>query len=186
MIELRNNILKAIVKSFGYRGIQRVQSLLASFKTLQIFIVLFALTLSVVFSGIATSHAASPGWNNGKIKWMSFTKGMKEAQKTGKPMLVVFEAKWCKICKQYRRQFYKKSVVAMSKNLVMVMVNIEKNRGLQKKYSPDGGYIPRTMAFSPKGYLNEGLTASHPDFKYFIEPKSAAELLNFMKRTAAQ
>ncbi len=174
--------MKAIVPG----GIQRVQQPTVSIKTLQIFCVLFALTLLVVISGTVTSHAASPGWNNGKIKWMSFAKGVKEAQKTGKPMLVVFEAKWCKICKQYRRQFYKKSVVAMSKNLVMVMVNIEKNRGLQKKYSPDGGYIPRTMAFSPNGYLNEGLIASHPDFKYFIEPKSAHELVNFMKRTAAQ
>jgi len=163
-----------------------VKQPLVSFKTLQSYIILFALTLPLVIGGAANSHAASPGWNNGKIKWMSFARGVKEAQKTGKPMLVVFEAKWCKVCKQYKRQFYKKSIVAMSKKIVMVMVNIEKNRGLQKKYSPDGGYIPRTMAFSSKGYLNEGLTASHPDFKYFIEPKSAPELLNFMKRTASQ
>ncbi len=167
-------------------GIKKVKQKIVSLKTFQSFIILTAFTFSFIIGGMTNSHAASPGWNNGKIKWMSFARGQKEAKRTGKPMLVVFEAKWCKMCKQYRRQFYKKSVVAMSKNLVMVMVNIEKNRGLQKKYSPDGGYIPRTMAFSPNGYLNEGLTASHPDFKYFIEPKSAAELLNFMKRTAAQ
>ncbi len=144
------------------------------------------LIVSVLIGMTINGQAASPGWNNGKIKWMSFARGLKEAKRTGKPMLVVFEAKWCKMCKQYKRQFYKKSVVAMSKKLVMVMVNIEKHRGLQKKYSPDGGYIPRTMAFSSNGYLNEGLTASHPDYKYYIEPKSTAELLNFMKRTAAQ
>lgn len=144
------------------------------------------LAFSILSGMTINSHAVSPGWNNGKIKWMSFARGLKEAKRTGKPMFVVFEAKWCKMCKQYRRQFYKKSVVAMSRKLTMVMVNIEKHRGLQKKYSPDGGYIPRTMAFSFNGYLNEGLTASHPEFKFFIEPKSAAELLNFMKRTAAQ
>lgn len=144
------------------------------------------LIVTMMVSGSSSLQAASPGWNNGKIKWMSFARGLKEAKRTGKPMFVVFEAKWCKMCKQYRRSFYKKSVVAMSKKLTMVMVNIEKNRGLQKKYSPDGGYIPRTMAFSSSGYLNEGLTASHPEFKYFIEPKSVTELLNFMKRTAAQ
>lgn len=144
------------------------------------------LIVTMMVSGSSFLQAASPGWNNGKIKWMSFARGLKEAKRTGKPMFVVFEVKWCKMCKQYRRSFYKKSVVAMSKKLTMVMVNIEKHRGLQKKYSPDGGYIPRTMAFSSDGYLNEGLTASHPEFKYFIEPKSVTELLNFMKRTAAQ
>ena len=145
-----------------------------------------SLVLTLVASYSATANAVSPGWNNGKIKWMSFAKGLKSAKKTGKPIFVVFEAKWCKMCKQYKRSFYKKSVVAMSKKLTMVMVNIEKHRGLQKKYSPDGGYIPRTMAFSSNGYLNEGITASHPDFLYYIEPSSTAELLNFMKRTAAQ
>ena len=146
----------------------------------------FSLVLALFIGHSTTANAVSPGWNNGKIKWMSFARGLKSAKKTGKPMFVVFEAKWCKVCKQYKRSFYKKSVVAMSKKLTMVMVNIEKHRGLQKKYSPDGGYIPRTMAFSSNGYLIEGITASHPDFLYYIEPSSTAELLNFMKRTAAQ
>lgn len=129
-------------------------------------------------------NAASPGWNNGKIKWMSFQKGMQKAKATGKPALVVFEAKWCKICKQYRKLFYNKQVVAMSKNMVMVMVNIEKNRELQKQYSIDGGYIPRTMAFSPKGYHDQGLTGTDHEFKYYINPHSASDLLRFMKKTA--
>lgn len=162
---------------------------LANILKLKHFFLLLASVFLIQMVGIATQsqlHAASPGWNNGKIKWMSFTKGISKAKKTGKPMLVIFEAKWCKMCKQYKRQFYKKSVVAMSKKLVMVMVNIEKNRGLQKQYSPDGGYIPRTMGFSSKGYLNESITGPDPQFKYFLEPKSSHELLTFMKRVAAQ
>lgn len=146
-----------------------------------------ALIFTLIFMFTINSNglnAASPGWNNGKIKWMSFQKGMQKAKATGKPALVVFEAKWCKICKQYRKLFYNKQVVAMSKNMVMVMVNIEKNRELQKQYSIDGGYIPRTMAFSPKGYHDQGLTGTDHEFKYYINPHSASDLLRFMKKTA--
>lgn len=132
--------------------------------------------------GPAKLHAASPGWNNGQIKWMSFAKGMQKAQKTGRPALVVFEARWCKVCKTYRKLFFKESVVAMSKKMVMIMVNIEKNRVLQKRYSPDGGYIPRTMAFSPAGYHYSEIISGDGKFKYFASTRNPADLLNMMRQ----
>lgn len=143
---------------------------------------LLLLTLILLSMGPAKLHAASPGWNNGQIKWVSFAKGMKKAKKTGRPALVVFEARWCKVCKTYKKLFYKKSVVAMSKKMVMIMVNIEKNRALQKRYSPDGGYIPRTMAFSPAGYHYSEIISRDGRFKYFASTRNPADLLNMMQQ----
>ncbi len=147
----------------------------------QIFKVCLCLLLLSVWGG-PSAHA----WNGKRIKWHSYSSGLKKAQKTGKPILMVFEAKWCKICRHYKKVFYKPQVVRLAKKMVMIKVNIAKNRKLQAKYSIDGGYIPRTMAFSPQGYHYDGLTGSHPHYKYFLNHRHAGDLINMMKGALAK
>lgn len=134
---------------------------------------------------IVTTHQAH-AWNTGKINWMSYKSGMQAAQKTGKPIIMVFEAKWCKICKTYKKVFYNKQVVKLSKQVVMIRVNIERNRKLQQQHSVDGGYIPRTMAFSPQGYHYDDINGSNPEYKYFLHHKRAGDLIRMMKRALAR
>lgn len=129
---------------------------------------------------------SAQAWNGKRIKWHSYSSGLKKAQKTGKPILMVFEAKWCKVCRHYRKVFYKQQVVKLAKKMVMIKIDISKNRKLQAKYSIDGGYIPRTMAFSSQGYHYEGIVGSHDQYKYFLNPRHAGDLIQMMKRAVAR
>jgi len=130
--------------------------------------------------------APAKAWNHKKIKWYGYTAGLQAAQKSNKPILMVFEAKWCKVCKHYKKVFYNRQVVRLANQMVMIKIDIQKNRKLQQKYSVDGGYIPRTMAFSPKGYHYANLTGSDKEFKYFLNSRSAGDLTRMMKRALAR
>jgi len=136
----------------------------------------------IMWGGVFPAKA----WNQKRIKWHSYSSGLQTAQKTGRPILMVFEAKWCKVCKQYKKVFYNKKVVRLSKKMVMIKIDIQNNRKLQQKYSVDGGYIPRTMAFSPEGYHYANLTGSDKEFKYFLNSRYAGDLIRVMKRAVAR
>ena len=145
---------------------------------------LLCLTLSLAF--LITAIAPAQAWNSRQIHWQSYKAGMTSAKKTGKPVLLVFEAKWCKVCKTYKKLFYNKKVVHLARKMVMIKINISKNRGLQKQYSIDGGYIPRTMALSPKGYHYSDLKGGDPENKYFLNDRHPGELLKMMRRAIAR
>ena len=140
------------------------------------------LTLSLLL-GLITPASA---WNGRQIKWMSYNKGLVKAHKTGKPILMVFEAPWCKVCKTYKKLFYNKKVVRLARQMVMIKININKRRDLQKQYSIDGGYIPRTLALSPKGYHYADIVGGDPANKYFLDDRRPRELLNMMRRAIAR
>ena len=132
--------------------------------------------------GSPSAHA----WNAKRIKWYNYSSGLKQAQKTGKPILMVFEAKWCKICRRYKKVFYNGKVVKLAKKMVMIKIDISKNRKLQAQYSIDGGYIPRTMAFSSQGYHYAGLTGRDKEYKYFLNHRHAGDLIRMMKGALAK
>lgn len=134
-----------------------------------------------LFSGYITTAKA---WNHRQIKWYSYKAGLKAAQKQNKSVLIVFEARWCKICRRYEKLFYHKAVVKSAKRLVMIKVDIERNRALQKKYAIDGGYIPRTMILAADGYIHRDITGAHPQYKYFLNATNPSELLTVMQRAA--
>ena len=141
--------------------------------------------LCLLLLTVWTSSSAQ-AWNAKRIKWHSYSSGLKKAQKTGKPILMVFEARWCKICKHYKKMFYKPQVVRLAKKMVMIKIDISKNRKLQAQYSVDGGYIPRTMAFSSQGYHYDGLTGSHPQYKYFLNHRHPGDLVAMMQGALAR
>ena len=146
---------------------------------------IFKVSLCLLLLSVWGAPSAQ-AWNAKRIKWHSYSSGLKKAQKTGKPILMVFEAKWCKVCRKYRKVFYNAKVVKLARKMVMVKIDISKNRKLQAKYSIDGGYIPRTMAFSFQGYHYEGLIGSHEQYKYFLNPRHAGDLIHMMKRAVAR
>ena len=78
--------------------------------------------------------------NAQEIDWLDdLGKAKKIAQKSGKPILLDFTAKWCAPCKAMDREFWSKpEVVELSKDFVCVKIDYDKNFDLRRKYSVRG------------------------------------------------
>src|SRR2546427_12249618 len=77
-------------------------------------------------------------WNDGKIKWMSYEDGLKEAQKTHRPVCLIFYTSWCPHCANYSKVFSNEDVVAKAKSFVMIRLDKDKNTALSTQYKPAG------------------------------------------------
>jgi thioredoxin-related protein len=65
--------------------------------------------------------------SDGAIKWMSYTDGVNESKKTGKPVMIDFYTTWCKYCKLLDDTTYKDPgiVQTVSGSFIAVKVNAE-------------------------------------------------------------
>ena len=78
----------------------------------------------LLLSGIAeTAHAGEKS----KLQWFSFEKGMAEAKKTNKKLLVDVYTDWCGWCKRMDAETYANSVVSgyLGEKYVVVKLNAE-------------------------------------------------------------
>ncbi len=69
---------------------------------------LCAFSLLLVVSS-TSAHAGTPNhaedWNGAEINWRDARSGIYEASKTGRPVIMVFHATWCSVCKRFREVF---------------------------------------------------------------------------------
>ncbi len=130
--------------------------------------------------------AGTGDWNDSEIKWMEYEKGLAAAKETGRPVCLIFFTSWCPHCANYSKVFKDPKLVEKSKSFVMVRLDADLNKELAMKYSPDGGYIPRTFFLSSAGKLDESLSAERPSYKYFYDEASAAGILAGMDRAIAK
>ncbi|MEJ2124261.1 MAG: thioredoxin family protein [Alphaproteobacteria bacterium] len=137
---------------------------------------------AAVLSGSGSAHAAGKtlDWNNRKIVWLPFERGLRQARHSGVPVVVVFYAEWCSHCASFSRQFFHPAVVELSKNLVMVRVDVDKHPRLAARYNPDGNYVPRTMVLRPDGSLIKSIHGSQEKYRYNLEDTTPSELVVFM------
>ncbi|MFH1454424.1 MAG: thioredoxin family protein [Armatimonadota bacterium] len=86
-----------------------------------------------------------------QINWYySFSDAQKEAQKTGKPMLVDVYTDWCGYCKKLDKDvFTDTDVINLSKSFVCVKVDGDKYRSVVQKYGVRG--YPTTLFLKPNG-----------------------------------
>ncbi|MCC6645711.1 MAG: thioredoxin family protein [Polyangiaceae bacterium] len=120
-------------------------------------------------------------WGGAAIAWRTPAEGLAEAQRTGKPVMLVLFTTWCPHCKNYSRVFEDARVAEASKGLVMVRADADKDEATSSKYQPDGGYIPRTFFLKPDG-ANSGIKASDGRYGYFYDERDPAPLLAAMAR----
>ncbi len=123
-------------------------------------------------------------WNDRQIRWRPFAEGLREARQTGKPVLAVFYADWCAHCRGYSRLFHDPQIVRLSRALVMVRVNSDRQPEVGARYQPDGGYVPRTMVLRPDGRLANSLHGGSPEFRHFLDYQSTDELAAMMRGAA--
>jgi protein-disulfide reductase (glutathione) len=143
------------------------------------------LQLGTVQAVAETKAVKAIDWNESQIKWHAFEAGLKEAQRTRAPMLVLFYADWCPHCVAYSRLFRDPQIVALTQPLVMVKVNTDKSPEINTRYVPDGGYVPRTMVLKPDGSLITSIRGSDPKYKYFLSYDTKKELLAVLKSAAS-
>lgn len=151
-----------------------------------------ALALAATLAGAVPSLAFAKGldgadvWNSAEIEWKDFGTGVREATKSGKPVLMLFQATWCTACRKYRTVFKDAGVVAASRGLVMILVDIDKTPEINSGFSPDGTYVPRTIFLDPTGEIRGDLKGRDPKYPHSIDVADPAELLALMKRAAGE
>jgi protein-disulfide reductase (glutathione) len=145
-----------------------------------------ALTLTGAIRPIAALAASKTlDWNEREIRWHSYEDGLREAQRSGKPILAVFYADWCPHCRATTALFRDEEIVRLSRGLVMVKINSDRDPEINARYSPDGSYIPRIMVLRPNGQLVSKLGGSDPRYRYFLSYDSTRELAVVMKGAAS-
>lgn len=141
-------------------------------------IVLFSFAFSVLCE---PEEPLDRGWGE-NIKWRTFEDGLKEAEKSDKPLMLLIHKTWCGACKALKPTFSKSEDIAeLSKDFVMVNVEDEEEPK-DEKYRPDGRYIPRILFLSPGGKVMDEFynkKGKHKDTKYYYG--KIAEIIESMK-----
>lgn len=124
-------------------------------------------------------------WNGPEIAWRDMQSGVRESMRTGKPALLVFHATWCQVCRHFRAVFKDPGIVAASRDVVMILIDVDKEPDLNGSFAPDGGYVPRTVFVTPEGDVMHDLQSANPQYRYSADVDKPDELLSLMRRAGA-
>ncbi|MCC7252575.1 thioredoxin family protein [Hyphomicrobium sp.] len=149
------------------------------------------LALAALGLGMAAPHPSSarqPGmaelWNGAEIAWREIGPGIREATRTGKPVVMLFHASWCGSCRRYRTVWKDPGVVAASKSFVMILVDVDSDPGANGAFSPDGTYVPRTIFYTTEGEVMKDVAGKDPEYPHTIDLDDPAELRTLMQKAA--
>jgi thiol:disulfide interchange protein len=133
----------------------------------------------------ATPAPLPPGpsgpWNAAQIEWQPYEEGLAKAKAEGKPVCLVLSTSWCPHCRSYSHVFDDARVAERARDFVMIHLDADANEAINRQYSPDGVYIPRTFFLSPDGTLDPSLHAPRPRFQYFYDERDPSSVLGGMQ-----
>lgn len=145
-----------------------------------------AVAVFALFAVTASAHARTPAhadeWNGAEINWRDARSGIYEAAHTGRPVIMVFHATWCSVCKRFRQVFKDPGVVAASRDFVMILVDAEAEKEINGAFQPDGSYVPRTLFIDSDGNVSDKLVGTDPQYPHSLNVDSPDELLSLMKK----
>ncbi|KAE9412943.1 hypothetical protein Angca_007037, partial [Angiostrongylus cantonensis] len=88
------------------------------------------------------------------IDWVEWDSAVDVAMDLKKPIFFLIHKTWCGACKALKQEFTSSpeisDLIALSKKFVMVNVQ-DDDEPEDKKYAPDGGYIPRILFLGSDG-----------------------------------
>lgn len=126
----------------------------------------------LVFSSFVLSVSADGSLGRGfgeHIDWKKYPEGLKEAQSSHKPIMLVIHKTWCGACKALKPKFAEsKGIEELSKNFVMI--NVEDDEEPQDtKFQIDGSYIPRIYILDSAGRVQKDIynKNGNPSYKYY-------------------
>jgi hypothetical protein len=128
----------------------------------------------------AAPTAEDAEWNGDEIRWLDYDAGLARARAEGKPICLVLHASWCPHCHTYARIFSDPRVVAESRRLVMVRVDVDRNATVASRFALDGTYVPRTYFLRSDGTVLDQIDAHRPRYRYFFDESNPASLLGGM------
>lgn len=150
-----------------------------------------ALGLAILI-GAALSPAAArqPNlagvWNGAEIAWRDVGPGIRESTRTGKPVVMVFHAEWCKACRRYREVWKDPGVVSATRDFVMILVDVDRDPKANGAFSPDGTYVPRTIFYNSEGDVMKHIRGKDPEYPHTIDIEDPAELRTLMQEAAGE
>jgi thiol-disulfide isomerase/thioredoxin len=130
-----------------------------------------------VETAAAPAAAAGETWNAAQIDWQPYEAGLARAKAENKPVCLIFYTSWCPHCKTYSRVFDDPRVVAKARNFVMIRLNADDQSEIARRFTKDGGYIPRTFFLAPDGTPDFSIHAARDKFLYFYDERNPASLL---------
>ena len=143
----------------------------------------FCLLLAVLSTAaLARTPNHADEWNGAEINWRDARSGIYEASQTGRPVIMVFHATWCSVCKRFREVFKDPGIVAESRDFVMILVDADAEKEMNGAFSPDGSYVPRTLFIDSDGNVSDKLAGSDPQYPHSLTIDKPDELLALMKK----
>jgi protein-disulfide reductase (glutathione) len=118
-----------------------------------------------------TATIPADGWNE-RIAWRGLDEGLREAQQTGMPVMMVVHTPWCGNCQKLKRSFADPKLERLSEQFVMVHVDQDQYPEATL-YGPDGQYIPRVMFLDEHGNVDQWLqNPNRPNrHRFFYTPQ---------------
>jgi thiol:disulfide interchange protein len=144
--------------------------------------VFLLLLATVTTAALARTPNHADEWNGAEINWRDARSGIYESSQTGRPVIMVFHATWCSVCKRFRQVFKDPGIVAASRDFVMILVDGDAEKELNGAFSPDGVYVPRTLFIDSDGNVSEKLVGSDPQYPHSLRVDKPDELLALMKK----
>jgi thiol:disulfide interchange protein len=124
-------------------------------------------------------------WNGAEIAWRDIGSGIKEATRTGKPVIMLMHASWCPSCKRYREVFKDRGVVEAARAFVMILIDVDKDPDANSAFSPDGTYVPRTIFMDAEGNIQSSIKGADPEYPHSIDIDGPGELFSLMQKAKA-
>lgn len=152
---------------------------------------LIALVLLVSAASLpAPSFARQPDmaelWNGAQITWREIGPGVREATRTGKPVIMLFHASWCPSCRRYREVWKDPGVVEASRSFVMILIDVDKDPTANGAFSFDGSYVPRTVFLDSEGNRMTDIKGADPEYPNSLDISQPDELRSLMQKAAAK
>lgn len=140
---------------------------------------ILALSLSLIaLSGCERRDGLD--YNKLNVKNQEIVKAFSDAKKSGKPVLIIFEAKWCPYCGRLNKEtLVDPDVMKSLEGFEFVQIDIDENPEDSRAFkggpsSAGGSGIPATVIFSPSGFEQYRIlgffepTEYNEELKYFL------------------
>ncbi|KAK1121360.1 hypothetical protein K0M31_010654 [Melipona bicolor] len=149
-----------------------------------------ALNIIALANQIVGNNLINTGSSNNAIsfeqlfKWKSFAYGFQEARAVNKPIFLLIYKAQCPSCQKLKQKFFKSvRLMDLSDRFVMIKAEMGHDADIEeKKFQPDGKYVPRILFFRSNGDFIEEACNMHVDadkeHKYFY--KRPSEIINTM------
>jgi thioredoxin-like negative regulator of GroEL len=126
-------------------------------------------------NSIVPLPASPPAVARGHIRFVDgYARGIEQANREGKPMLLFFTAQWCEFCHQMANEaFVQEPVVGLSDRFVCILVDADREPQVCKQFQVRG--YPTIQFLSPLGLPLNRVVGKKPGHQLVMEMHAALQ-----------